>query len=118
MLQELIDDCGHEVLFFADEGGSWLVGVGWGQVLPVWIRVLSASTDAKGFATAVVDRHRRLPPSVTCVLGFVSSPSRRSPSCSSASSSMERCGPGRGPPGEGAAGCPLRSEPWPTYQYT
>jgi hypothetical protein len=61
-LLELIDDCGHEVLFFADEGGSWLVGVDWGQVLPVWIRALSASTDAKGFAIAVVDRHRRLPP--------------------------------------------------------
>lgn len=60
-LLELIDDCGHEVLFFADEGGSWLVGVDWGQVLPVWIRVLSASTDAEEFATAVVDRHRRLP---------------------------------------------------------
>jgi len=61
-LLELIDDSGQEVLFFADEGGSWLVGVDWGQVLPVWIRVLSASTDAKGFVIAVVERHRRLPP--------------------------------------------------------
>ncbi len=61
LLQHL-DECGDEVLFFADEGGSWLVGVDWRKVLPAWLQVLSEVTDPEGFASAVVERHRRLPP--------------------------------------------------------
>jgi hypothetical protein len=59
-LLQLIDECGDEVLFFADEGGSWQVGVDWKQVLPAWLRVLSQASDPEGFAAAVVERHRRL----------------------------------------------------------
>jgi hypothetical protein len=60
-LLERIDECCDDLLFFADEGGSWLVGVDWRQVLPAWIRVLSEATDPEDFAVAVIERHRRLP---------------------------------------------------------
>ena len=33
------------MIFFADEGGSWMVGVDWRQVLPAWFRVLSATAS-------------------------------------------------------------------------
>jgi len=38
-----IDACANDILFFADEGGSWEVGVDWARVLPAWFRVLSAT---------------------------------------------------------------------------
>ena len=37
-----IDEGNDDILFFADEGGSWQVGVDWEDVLPAWFRVLSA----------------------------------------------------------------------------
>ena len=37
-----IDEGSDDILFFADEGGSWQVGVDWEDVLPAWFRVLSA----------------------------------------------------------------------------
>jgi hypothetical protein len=60
-LLEQLDRCGEEVLFFADEGGSWLVGVDWKQVLAAWLRVLAEATNPERFAAAVLERHRRLP---------------------------------------------------------
>jgi len=36
-----IDECTDDILFFADEGGSWEVGVNWKKVLPAWFRVHS-----------------------------------------------------------------------------
>lgn len=59
-LVESIDER-DDVLFFADEGGSWLVGIDWKQVLPAWIHLLTARSGAVEFAAAVVDRHGRLP---------------------------------------------------------
>lgn len=38
-----IDEGNDNILFFADEGGSWQVGVDWEDVLPAWFRVLSAT---------------------------------------------------------------------------
>jgi hypothetical protein len=56
-------DQGHEdVIFFADEGGSWQVGVDWARVLPVWFKVLSATAEPAEFAeriTALLSCHYR-----------------------------------------------------------
>src|SRR5436309_14147614 len=54
-------DKGHDdVIFFADEGGSWQVGVDWAKVLPVWFKVLSATAEPEEYAeriTALLSRH-------------------------------------------------------------
>ena len=54
-------DKGHDdVIFFADEGGSWQVGVDWTRVLPVWFKVLSATAEAEEYAkriTALLSCH-------------------------------------------------------------
>lgn len=55
-----IDEGYDDVIFFADEGGSWQVGVDWAKVLPVWFKVLSATTEPKEYAeriTALLSRH-------------------------------------------------------------
>lgn len=48
-----IDECRDDIIFFADEGGSWQVGVDWGVVLQAWFRSVSATTSAEEYATAV-----------------------------------------------------------------
>ena len=54
-------DKGHDdVIFFADEGGSWQVGVDWAKVLPVWFKVLSATAEPEEYAeriTALLSCH-------------------------------------------------------------
>ena len=54
-------DKGHDdVIFFADEGGSWQVGVDWDKVLPVWFKVLSATAEPEEYAeriTALLSCH-------------------------------------------------------------
>ena len=55
-----IDKGNDDVIFFADEGGSWQVGVDWAKVLPVWFKVLSATADPKEYAekiTALLSCH-------------------------------------------------------------
>jgi hypothetical protein len=55
-----IDECTDEILFFADEGGSWEVGVDWEIVLPAWFRVLSATAGPSEYAqriSIVLKRH-------------------------------------------------------------
>ena len=48
-------DQGHDdVIFFADEGGSWQVGVDWARVLPVWFRVLSATAEPEEYAERIM----------------------------------------------------------------
>ena len=44
------DDAGDRMVFFADEGGSWMVGIDWKQVLPAWFRVLSITADPAEYA--------------------------------------------------------------------
>jgi len=46
-------DEGEEILFFADEGGSWQVGVDWKRVLPAWFKCLSRTTSAEEYARRV-----------------------------------------------------------------
>jgi hypothetical protein len=53
LLQD-IDEGHDDIVFFADEGGSWEVGVDWKTVFPAWFRCLSRSADPEVFASAVV----------------------------------------------------------------
>jgi hypothetical protein len=48
-----IDECPDEVIFFADESGSWQVGVDWIKVLPPWFACLSATAAPDEFAREV-----------------------------------------------------------------
>ncbi len=49
-----IDECLDDVIFFADEGGSWQVGVDWLRVFPAWFRCLSATSQPEEYATQVI----------------------------------------------------------------
>jgi hypothetical protein len=49
-LLDHIDDCNDDVIFFADEAGSWQVGVDWDKVLPPWFEVLSAAASPDEYA--------------------------------------------------------------------
>ena len=46
-------DGGDEIIFFADEGGSWQVGVDWEKVLPSWFNVLSIMAEPKVYARQI-----------------------------------------------------------------
>ena len=48
-----IDEGRDDVIFFADEGGSWQVGVDWAKVLPVWFKVLSATAKPVDYAERI-----------------------------------------------------------------
>ena len=57
-----IDKGQDNVIFFADEGGSWQVGVNWEKVLPVWFKILSATAEPEEYAgriTALLSCHYR-----------------------------------------------------------
>lgn len=59
-LLDRIDECCDDIIFFADEGGSWQVGVDWAGVLPVWFKVLSATAEPAEYArrvTSMLARH-------------------------------------------------------------
>ena len=45
-----IDECMDDIIFFADEGGSWQVGVDWRVVLPAYFQSLAATSEPKEFA--------------------------------------------------------------------
>jgi hypothetical protein len=53
-LLRYIDECHDDVLFFADEGGAWQVGVRWEKVLPVWLSGLASVASPEDYATRVV----------------------------------------------------------------
>jgi hypothetical protein len=54
-LLDHIDECHDDVIFFADEGGSWQVGVDWAKVLPIWFRVLSATAEPEEYTQRIKD---------------------------------------------------------------
>jgi hypothetical protein len=59
-LLDHLDEGNDDVIFFADEGGSWQVGVDWAKVLPVWFKVLSATAKPEEYAkriTALLSCH-------------------------------------------------------------
>jgi hypothetical protein len=54
-LLDHIDQGNDDVVFFADEGGSWQVGVDWARVLPVWFKVLSPTAEPDEYAARITD---------------------------------------------------------------
>jgi len=50
-----IDEGHDDVIFFADEAGSWQVGVDWAKVLPPWFACLSATAGPDEFARRVAE---------------------------------------------------------------
>ena len=59
-LLDHIDECLDDVIFFADEAGSWQVGVDWNKVLSSWFGVLSATAGPEEYAeriTVLLEHH-------------------------------------------------------------
>lgn len=54
-LLDHIDECLDDVIFFADEAGSWQVGVEWDKVLPPWFKVLSATAEPEEYADRITE---------------------------------------------------------------
>lgn len=52
-LLRYIDEGQDDVIFFADEGGSWNIGVDWRTALPAYFRCLAEATTAEEFARTV-----------------------------------------------------------------
>ncbi len=50
-----IDEGHDDVIFFADEGGSWQVGVEWRQVFPGWVRCLARIASPQEYSERVVE---------------------------------------------------------------
>ncbi len=48
-----IDGGDDSIIFFADEAGSWQVGVDWREVMPAWFRCLSVSAKPADYAARV-----------------------------------------------------------------
>ena len=48
-----IDECMDDVVFFADEGGSWCIGVDWRKALPAYFRCLALTASPEEFARSV-----------------------------------------------------------------
>lgn len=49
-----VDEGSIEIVFWADEGGSYEVGVDWEEVLPLWFRSLAATADPAEYAREAV----------------------------------------------------------------
>lgn len=62
-LLDSLDDGTGEGIFYAEEGGSWMLGVDWKRVLPVWFRVLAATVPPAEYARRVEAMIRRHCPS-------------------------------------------------------
>jgi hypothetical protein len=59
-LLDRFDDANDRMVFFADEGGSWMVGIDWKHLLPAWFSVLSVTADPAEYARrfeTFVDRY-------------------------------------------------------------
>lgn len=49
-----IDDGGDDIIFLADEAGSWQVGVDWDEVIPAWSACLSQTVEPEEYARRLV----------------------------------------------------------------
>ena len=49
-----IDESPDDIIFFADEAGSWQVGVDWNKVFPAYFKCLSATTQPDEYASRVI----------------------------------------------------------------
>jgi hypothetical protein len=59
-LLDRIDECLDDVIFFADEAGSWQVAIYWEKALPAWFRTLSTTAAPEEYAgriTALLKHH-------------------------------------------------------------
>lgn len=54
-LLDRIDEDPDHVVFFADEGGSWQVGVDWEKVLPAWFACFAATAEPQEYVQRVRD---------------------------------------------------------------
>jgi hypothetical protein len=52
-LLDHIDEGHDDVIFFADEGGSWQVGVKWETVLPAWFKMLAVTASPEDYAVRI-----------------------------------------------------------------
>ena len=52
-LLDSLDDGSGEGIVFAEEGGSWMMGIDWNRVLPAWFRVLAVTIDSAEYAERV-----------------------------------------------------------------
>ena len=52
-LLDYIDEANDDVIFFADDGGSWELGIDWRQVLPPYFKVLSVAATPEEYASRV-----------------------------------------------------------------
>jgi hypothetical protein len=53
-LLDHIDECHDDVVFLADEAGSWQVGVDWARVLPAWFKALSVTATPEEYAQRAI----------------------------------------------------------------
>jgi len=53
-LLDHLDEGRDDIVFFADEGGSWEVVVDWQKVLPAWFTCLAATAGPGAYARRVV----------------------------------------------------------------
>ena len=53
-LLDEVDECRDDIIFFADEGGSWQVGVDWETVLPLYFQTLAIVAKPKEYAEKVI----------------------------------------------------------------
>lgn len=53
-LLDRIDEGREDIIFFADEAGTWQVGVHWEKVLPPWFKVLSATAGPEEYGERIV----------------------------------------------------------------
>jgi hypothetical protein len=59
-LLDRLDDGTAEEILFADEFGSWMVGIEWKRVLPAWFRVLAVTAEPREYARrveAIINRY-------------------------------------------------------------
>ncbi len=54
-LLRYIDECHDDVVFFADEGGSWQVSVDWKKIFPAWFRCVARTAEPDEFARVIVE---------------------------------------------------------------
>lgn len=50
-----MDKCLDDIIFFADEGGSWQVGIDWDKVMPAYFACLSATAAPEEYAARVIE---------------------------------------------------------------
>ncbi len=53
-LLDEVDECRDDIIFFADEGGAWQVGVEWDEVLPCYFKVLAAVAQPSEYAESAI----------------------------------------------------------------